>query len=265
MGWLLLVDRPCGTGSSVVKTLHIPALHPSRKGSRSGSSTSRSRERASSGSLVLVLKLPRLARLKEVIFPVPVISFTPPRRRRLQKALLAEARSHYRNQVPKSEALARLRKMAEADKRALESPYFGRGPYGSEESKAVTNLLIEAAGRRPPFIAVGSTSPEERELEAMTIPDAFALLANMEPRLRDLDDEAVRVQEQSINLKDQSINATDVYAQFERELNNLMGPEAGGAQRLMKSTIARSIAMLHLMNEAGLSEDPGDSWWPWGP
>jgi hypothetical protein len=194
--------------------------------------------------------------------------------RELQGRLLAEARRCYASEVPISEAVPLLVEMAGDNPNAFQGigGKDARNLLRTPEGQAILRLIGLADSTRKNQNRVGvqrivgkRRTPEEEHLASMPIGDAFDLLAERDPQLRENALDVVRAAEAS------RANGED-YAGVRRAVDEVViralritGPPGGKQTGLAASGTANQVVVTRLYELAGVNVIDFDAkGWPGG-
>jgi hypothetical protein len=194
--------------------------------------------------------------------------------RELQERIVEEARTCYAAAVPMSVAVARLVELAGDNPNAFQG-VGGRGIrdlLGTPEGQAVLRLIGLADLTRRDQNPVGvqrvvgqKRTPEEENLASMSISDAFDLLTEQDPRLREIAHDVVDAAETArTNGEDYSSVRHAVDMVVIRAIRTI-GQSATVQSALVSSATARQVVMSHLYRIADIRAlDIESNDWPGG-
>jgi hypothetical protein len=193
--------------------------------------------------------------------------------RELQERIVEEARSCYTTAVPMSVAVARLVGLAGDNPNAFQGVGGSdiRALLGTREGHAILRLIgladLTRRDKNPVVVhRVGQKrTPEEKNLASMSISDAFDLLAEKDPRLREVAQDVVDAAEAArTNGEDYSSVRHAVDTVVIRAIRT-MGQSATVQSALVSSETARQVVMGHLYKIADVRAlDIESNDWPGG-
>lgn len=193
--------------------------------------------------------------------------------RELQERLIEEARTCYATEVPMSVAISRLVELAGDNPNAFQGGGRGiRDLLGTQEGRATLRVIGLADLRRRDQNPAGvqrmvgqKRTPEEENLASMSIGDAFDLLAERDPRLREVAHDVVDAAETArTNGEDYSSVRHAVDTVVIRAIR-IMGQSGTDQSALVSSDTTGQIVMSRLYQIADVRAiEVQSDVWPWG-
>ena len=193
--------------------------------------------------------------------------------RELQERLIEEARTCYATEVPMSVAISRLVELAGDNPNAFQGGGRGiRDLLGTQEGRAILRVIGLADLRRRDQNPAGvqrmvgqKRTPEEENLASMSIGDAFDLLAERDPRLREVAHDVVDAAETArTNGEDYSSVRHAVDTVVIRAIR-IMGQSGTDQSALVSSDTTGQIVMSRLYQIADVRAiEVQSDVWPWG-
>jgi hypothetical protein len=192
----------------------------------------------------------------------------------LQERLFEEARRCYASEVPISEAVARLVEMAGDNPNAFIAigGKDARKILRTPEGQGIFRLIGLADSTRKNQNRVGvprllghRRTPEERRLASMPVGDAFDLLAERDPQLREDAQDVVRAAETARSNGEDYPGVRRAVDEVVIRALRITGPPGINRTGLAGGGTAKQIAMTHLYELAGVNViDFESQGWPGG-
>jgi hypothetical protein len=193
--------------------------------------------------------------------------------RDLQERLIEEARTCYATKVPMSVAISRLVELAGDNPNAFQGGGRGiRDLLGTAEGQAILRVIGLADSRRRDQNPAGvqrmvgqKRTPEEENLASMSIGDAFDLLAERDPRLREVAHDVVDAAETARTNGEDYPSVRHAVDTVVIRAIRMMGQSATDQSDLMSSDTAGQVVMSRLYQIADVRAiEVRSDVWPWG-